>query len=80
MRHNSWPCITILTVQWSFRNYASAHRGATFGQWLLNTALFEEAWSIVCDGPAKWWISSWICIWSVFLTAVIYRESEPCLR
>lgn len=40
--------------------------------WLRNTALFEQAWTIVCDGPLRWWWSEQLCLftvgfWTVFL-------------
>jgi len=40
--------------------------------WLRSTALFEQAWTIVCDGPLRWWWSEQLCLftvgfWTVFL-------------
>lgn len=46
------------------------------GQWLANTALFEQAWRIVCTGASNWWWSSFICTWTVIYTAIIWRECE----
>ena len=40
--------------------------------WLKHTGLFEQAWTIVCDGPLRWWWSEQLCLftvgfWTVFL-------------
>lgn len=41
-------------------------------EWLLNTAMFEQAWFVVCAGPMNWWWSEQICLytvgaWTIFL-------------
>lgn len=63
------------TTQWSYTRYAYLHTSTTLGQWLSETQLFEQAWSIVCTGPSNWWWSSFICTWTVIFTAVVWAES-----
>lgn len=69
-----------LMLQWSYQDHAARSKVSggvsTIGKWLLDTPLFEQAWGEVCSSPAKWWWSSFICTWTVILTAVIWRESE----
>ncbi|WVQ83370.1 hypothetical protein IAT38_005511 [Cryptococcus sp. DSM 104549] len=60
---------------WSYNDYSFLHKSTSVGQWLVNTKLFEQAWTIVCQGPANWWWSSWICTWTVVFTAIIRSES-----
>ncbi|WVN89502.1 uncharacterized protein L203_104727 [Cryptococcus depauperatus CBS 7841] len=62
-------------MRWSYTDYLAYHPGGTFGQWLVKTALFEQAWSIVCDGVGNWWWSSWICTWTVIFTVLVWSES-----
>ena len=64
---------------WSFVNYEQSAPGRSSGStlvrmanWLNDTALFEQAWTIVCDGPLRWWWSEQLCLftvgfWTVFL-------------
>ena len=66
-------------MQWSFVEYERSAPGSSVeptlvrvANWLTNTALFEQAWKIVCDGPLKWWWSEQLCLftvgfWTVFL-------------
>lgn len=43
------------------------------GLWLKDVKLFEQAWGIVVEEPARWWWSQQIflatCGWTVFLAA-----------
>ncbi|KAI9461079.1 hypothetical protein F5148DRAFT_1215842 [Russula earlei] len=67
-------------MQWSFVEYErNALGGSTeptlvrVANWLANTALFEQAWTTVCNGPLKWWWSEQLCLftvgfWTVFLS------------
>ena len=32
--------------------------------WLMETALFEQAWSAVCVGPLNWWWSEQLCLFT----------------
>ncbi|KAF8502611.1 hypothetical protein F5888DRAFT_1665492 [Russula emetica] len=64
---------------WSFVDYEQSVPGRSSGStlvrvanWLKDTALFEQAWTIVCDGPLRWWWSEQLCLftvgfWTVFL-------------
>ncbi|KAH8999916.1 hypothetical protein EDB86DRAFT_2908315 [Lactarius hatsudake] len=69
-------------MQWSFTDYersAGVLKNGTepmglvrVANWLWNTALFEQAWTIVCDGPLRWWWSEQLCLftvgfWTIFL-------------
>ncbi|ORX38870.1 hypothetical protein BD324DRAFT_617618 [Kockovaella imperatae] len=63
-------------MRWSFETYCRTHPGASVGSWLVDTALFEQAWSIVTKDSTAWWWSSWICTWTVVYTAVIWFESS----
>ncbi|WVQ98028.1 hypothetical protein IAU59_005149 [Kwoniella sp. CBS 9459] len=62
-------------MAWSYENHSLRSGSASFGKWLVDTPLFEQAWSVVCSGPANWWWSSWICTWTVIFTAVVWAES-----
>ncbi|EAL18406.1 hypothetical protein CNBJ3290 [Cryptococcus deneoformans B-3501A] len=62
-------------MSWSYQDFAVYNSPSTVGQWLANTGLFEQAWSIVCNGPGNWWWSSWICTWTVAFTAIVWFES-----
>ncbi|ORY31017.1 hypothetical protein BCR39DRAFT_527796 [Naematelia encephala] len=62
-------------MRMSYNTYLASHLNASMGTWLQNTALFEQAWSAVCRGPANWWWSSFICTWTVLFTAVVWIES-----
>ena len=33
--------------------------------WLKDMALFEQAWTIVCDGPLRWWWSEQLFLFTV---------------
>ncbi|KAF8066485.1 hypothetical protein FPV67DRAFT_1495003 [Lyophyllum atratum] len=33
--------------------------------WLIDTALFEQAWAAVCFGPFNWWWSQQLCLYTV---------------
>jgi hypothetical protein len=64
---------------WSFVDYEQSAPGRSSGStlvrvasWLNDTALFEQAWTIVCDGPLRWWWSEQLCLftvgfWTIFL-------------
>jgi hypothetical protein len=67
---------------WSFVDYEQSAPGRSsrstqgtlvrVANWLKDTALFEQAWTIVCDGPLRWWWSEQLCLftvgfWTVFL-------------
>ncbi|KAJ3888476.1 hypothetical protein GG344DRAFT_89929 [Lentinula edodes] len=65
-------------MQWSLNDYET--KVGTFdgtyvdrlGNWLINTALFEQAWYTVCSGPVNWWISQQLCsytvgAWTIFI-------------
>ncbi|KAH9053110.1 hypothetical protein EDB87DRAFT_1653824 [Lactarius vividus] len=68
-------------MQWSFMDYersAGLLKNGTepilerVANWLRNTPLFEQAWTIVCDGPLRWWWSEQLCLftvgfWTIFL-------------
>src|SRR6266404_2523969 len=66
-------------LRWSFVEYERSAPGRSAGptlvrvaNWLRDTALFEQAWTIVCDGPLRWWWSEQLCLftvgfWTVFL-------------
>ena len=69
-------------MRWSFMDYERSAgvllKNTTepilvrVANWLRNTALFEQAWTIVCDGPLRWWWSEQLCLftvgfWAVFL-------------
>ncbi|TYJ53573.1 hypothetical protein B9479_005777 [Cryptococcus floricola] len=65
-------------LNWSYEDFKASRTltgGATFGQWLVNTALFEQAWTIVCKGAGNWWWSSWICTWTILFTVIVWSES-----
>ncbi|WVQ76077.1 hypothetical protein IAR50_005714 [Cryptococcus sp. DSM 104548] len=65
-------------MNWSYEDFKaskSMEGGGSFGQWLVNTALFEQAWSIVCKGAGNWWWSSWICTWTILFTVIVWSES-----
>ncbi|OCF38298.1 alpha-1,2-mannosyltransferase [Kwoniella heveanensis CBS 569] len=62
-------------MAWSYDSYSIKQVSASFGRWLVDTALFEQAWTVVCSGPANWWWSSWICTWTVVFTAIVWSES-----
>lgn len=70
-------------VQWSFRDfelnyYPNSTQYSLDGlsrltAWLINSELFEQAWSIVCSGPMNWWWSEKLCLftvgyWTIFLS------------
>ncbi|KAH9028412.1 hypothetical protein EDB84DRAFT_1498475 [Lactarius hengduanensis] len=69
-------------MQWSFMDYersAGVLKNGTepmglvrVANWLRSTALFEQAWTVVCDGPLRWWWSEQLCLftvgfWTIFL-------------
>ncbi|KAI9452116.1 hypothetical protein BJY52DRAFT_1294624 [Lactarius psammicola] len=68
-------------MRWSFMDYEQSVgvlKNSTgpilvrVANWLWSTALFEQAWTIVCDGPLRWWWSEQLCLftvgfWTVFL-------------
>src|SRR5579859_2640473 len=66
----------LLFINWSYFNHQqsqSPHFSVqSIGSWLRDTALFEQAWSIVCETPRRWWWSSQLVtftsgIWTPFL-------------
>lgn len=66
-------------AQWSFVDYEKSHvvhyeqtQMERVANWLSGTALFEQAWKIVCSHPQNWWWSEQLCLftvgaWTVFL-------------
>lgn len=47
--------------------------------WTANTALFEQAWAVVCDSALNWWWSEQLCLftagaWTVFIYAECERQ------
>ncbi|KAK8847360.1 hypothetical protein IAR55_005217 [Kwoniella newhampshirensis] len=62
-------------MNWSYSDFSYLHESASMSQWLIKTPLFEQAWTIVCNGPTNWWWSSWICTWTVIFTTVVWSES-----
>jgi len=66
-------------LEWSFTNYDNKIRpllpltwGERITSWLVNTALFEDAWARVCKGLLNWWWSEQLCLftvgpWTMFL-------------
>ncbi|KAE9395724.1 hypothetical protein BT96DRAFT_997419 [Gymnopus androsaceus JB14] len=58
-------------MEWSFRDYESkvgAYDGSfieRLGNWLVGTALFEQAWRTVCYGASNWWWSQQLCSYTV---------------
>ncbi|KAI0075706.1 hypothetical protein K474DRAFT_1599379 [Panus rudis PR-1116 ss-1] len=81
--HTWYYMITFLL--WSFEEYEL--RNSTklelslktrITSWLMNTALFEQAWAAVCSRPLNWWWSEPLCLftigfWTIFL-AIKGRE------
>ncbi|KAH8833460.1 hypothetical protein DL96DRAFT_1811929 [Flagelloscypha sp. PMI_526] len=68
-------------MEWSFHDFeninppnsATSTLVARVADWLQNTSLFEQAWSIVCSSDSGWWWSQQICLyvvagWITFLT------------
>jgi hypothetical protein len=74
------PRVSLTSAQWSYKRYANLHDDPTIGLWLRDTALFEQAWSIVCNGPSNWWWSSFICTWTVIFTVILRTESEHTMH
>ncbi|KAJ3740247.1 hypothetical protein DFH05DRAFT_1511000 [Lentinula detonsa] len=65
-------------MEWSFKDYESKIEdinGAFLDRlslWLINTALFEQAWYTVCSEPINWWFSEQLCsytvgAWTIFI-------------
>ncbi|KAG8998794.1 hypothetical protein FRB94_006642 [Tulasnella sp. JGI-2019a] len=73
-------------MAWSFRDYEARKHSITgvitdspanwvldrMADWVYETALFEQAWEIVCRGRVNWWWSEQLCIftagaWTLFL-------------
>jgi len=71
-------------MQWSFVEYERSTAGINagplwvrVGNWLRSTALFEQAWAIVCDAPLKWWWSEQLCLFTVgFWTAFLLTKGR----
>ena len=71
--------------QWSFRDFENVHhqegtilpRVAT---WLVDTALFEQAWSTVCVGPLQWWWSEQLCLFTAGGFTVFLFTQRECKR
>ena len=78
-------------LRWSFVDFEQSAPGRSSGStlvrvanWLKDTALFEQAWTIVCDGPLRWWWSEQLCLftvgfWTVFLltTGAYTHRCQP---
>ncbi|KAF4566132.1 Alpha-1,3-glucosyltransferase [Pleurotus pulmonarius] len=65
-------------MQWSFVDYEqSVHLSASasiierMAHWLVDTQLFKQAWSAVCEGPLNWWWSEQLCLFTVGCWTVI---------
>ncbi|KAF9006798.1 hypothetical protein BDZ89DRAFT_1095413 [Hymenopellis radicata] len=70
-------------MHWSFSDYettASSIAEAPLDRltdWLLNTALFEQAWAVVSFGKMNWWWSEQLCLFTVgFWTAFLYFQGS----
>ncbi|KAH8985708.1 hypothetical protein EDB92DRAFT_2105511 [Lactarius akahatsu] len=54
--------------------------------WRRSTALFEKAWTIVCDGPLRWWWSEQLRLFTTkgsstfILDAPLFRLCDPMLK
>ncbi|KAK7457185.1 hypothetical protein VKT23_010484 [Stygiomarasmius scandens] len=45
--------------------------------WLVDSALFEQAWTTVCAGPLNWWWSEQICAYTVGAwTAFLFLQGQ----
>ncbi|KIK64059.1 hypothetical protein GYMLUDRAFT_241277 [Collybiopsis luxurians FD-317 M1] len=58
-------------MEWSFHDH-EARIGSydssfsdRLSQWLVDTALFEQAWFTVCSSPLRWWLSEQLCSYTV---------------
>ncbi|KAL0959187.1 hypothetical protein HGRIS_014467 [Hohenbuehelia grisea] len=65
-------------LAWSFHEFEHSNAVAAgsilerTSNWLLNTGLFEQAWTAVCRKPINWWWSEQLCLftvgaWTIFL-------------
>ncbi|KAF5391168.1 hypothetical protein D9757_003108 [Collybiopsis confluens] len=66
-------------LEWSFHEHDSKtlmQLQNTFAErlskWLVDTALFEQAWKTVCSSPLRWWLSEQLCsytvgTWTIFI-------------
>lgn len=89
---DSLPEVLIAIFQWSFRTFESSPVGMSLeddrplyrvANWLVHTALFEQAWYAVCFGPSawSWWWSQQLCLftagaWTIFLVLEGKSESQ----
>ncbi|KAG8907591.1 hypothetical protein FRB99_003515 [Tulasnella sp. 403] len=70
-------------MAWSFHNYETRTTSPLassillrVGNWLSETALFEEAWHLVCDDPVKWWWSEQICVFTAVWTVYVFEQAR----
>ncbi|KAI0089775.1 hypothetical protein BDY19DRAFT_888870 [Irpex rosettiformis] len=90
---STWYSMIAFLV-WSFRDFEANHYtdssqyaldGLTrLTAWLMNSELFEQAWSTVCSGPMNWWWSEKLCLftvgyWTVFLATEGRTHKVPHL-
>ncbi|KAF9069980.1 hypothetical protein BDP27DRAFT_1221589 [Rhodocollybia butyracea] len=57
-------------MEWSFKDYESKGETRDFlmeriNNWLVHTALFEQAWYTVCSTYFRWWLSEQLCSYTV---------------
>jgi hypothetical protein len=74
-------------MEWSLHNYESkvkTNYNSSFvgrlSNWLVNTALFEQAWRTVCFGVSNWWWSQQLCsytvgAWTIFIFVEGHRRN-----
>ncbi|KII83887.1 hypothetical protein PLICRDRAFT_95588 [Plicaturopsis crispa FD-325 SS-3] len=61
---------TWFSKQWSFQDYETSSPTidgrllVRVANWLVNTGLFEQAWSAVCSHPLNWWWMLEYAAWS----------------
>jgi hypothetical protein len=61
-------------IKWSYLSHSNSPNPSieSIAAWLRGTALFEQAWRIVCETPRRWWWSSQLVtytagVWTPFL-------------
>jgi hypothetical protein len=78
---------SVTVCQWSFRDFENTRvqqqdiqEGMLIlrvGTWLVNTALFEQAWSAVCMVPLNWWWSEQLCLFTAgAFTVFLFTQRE----
>jgi hypothetical protein len=57
-------------MQWSYLNWLTSAAAPPVGAldrvgvWLADTPLFAQAWGAVCGGPAAWYWSEQLCLYT----------------